>query len=106
VLAELAGAITRRGSYRGSREELTPIAGDLRAAVPLVLAAVVTLARPSAWTWFSSGSVSNYALSPGGWREILAVARQAPVGVTVAPAAERPARRPNHMPSPSETPLA
>ena len=72
IAAELAGAITRRGSYRDSREELTPLKGDLRSAVPVALAAVVTLARPSAWTWFSSGSVSNYALSPGGWREIIA----------------------------------
>lgn len=72
ILAELAGAATHRGSYRGSREELTPLKGDPVAAVPLALAAIVTLARPSAWTWFSSGSVSNYALAPQGWREILA----------------------------------
>jgi biotin carboxylase len=72
ILAELAGAITRRGSYRASREELTPLKGDLQAAAPLALAALVTLARPSMWTWFSSASVSNYALSPRGWREITA----------------------------------
>lgn len=72
ILAEVVDAIARRGSYHASREELTPLKGDLLTAIPLTLAAVVTLARPAAWTWFSSGSVSHYALSPGGWREIIA----------------------------------
>lgn len=77
-------AITHTGSYCGSREELTPLPGDLMAAVPGALAGLVTLARPSAWTWFSSGSVANYALSPQGWRTI--VERQASMPVSrVAP---------------------
>jgi glutathione synthase/RimK-type ligase-like ATP-grasp enzyme len=89
IAAELAGAITRRGSYHDSREELTPLRGDLLAAVPLVLAASVTLARPSAWTWFSGGSVSNYALSPAGWREIT-TRRAAAVGAEAGRTAGSP----------------
>lgn len=80
ILAELVGALTRRGSYRASREELTPIRGDLAAALPLVAATAATLARPSAWTWFSSGSVSNYAISPRGWQAIIASRAEARTG--------------------------
>lgn len=72
IASELAGAAAHRGSYRNSREELTPSRGDLQAAVPVLLAALSTLTRPSTWAWFSSGSVSNYALSPRGWRRIVA----------------------------------
>jgi hypothetical protein len=74
VAGELVAAATRRGSYRHSSEELSPAVRqrDPAAAVPLLLAATMTLVRPSSWTWFSSGSVANYALSPSGWRTILA----------------------------------
>jgi biotin carboxylase len=89
VAAELGAAIARRGSYRDSREELTPVAGDPMAAVPLVLAAAATLVRPSAWTWFSSGSVSNYALSRAGWREIT-TRRAAAVGAEAGRTAGSP----------------
>jgi biotin carboxylase len=80
ILAELVCAITRRGWYRASREELTPLRGDLMAALPLVAATAATLARPSAWTWFSSGSVSNYAISPRGWRAIISSCAEARTG--------------------------
>lgn len=90
IVAELATAITRRSSYRASHEELTPLSGDLTAALPLVLATVVTLVRPSAWTWFSSGSVSNYALSPEGWLEI--VAARSPRSPPPAPSSTEPSR--------------
>jgi len=71
VLAELAAALCHRGSYAGSREELTPLRHDLRTAVPVAAAAAATLALPSAWRWFSSGAVTNYALTPAAWRQIL-----------------------------------
>lgn len=64
----------RRGPYRGSTEELTPVRHDPVASVPLVTATVATLVRPSWWTWFTSGSVGNYALTPGAWDEILRMA--------------------------------
>ena len=77
VLAELLGALRHRGDYEDSTEELTPIRGDLRAAIPVVAAGSATLARPGTWRWFASGAVANYALTPAAWREIV-------VGVTAA----------------------
>jgi biotin carboxylase len=71
VFAELASASRHRGSYQDSVEELTPLHHDLRAAIPLVAASLATLARPGTWRWFSSGAVTSYALTLGGWREIL-----------------------------------
>jgi hypothetical protein len=67
VAEELLAAARRTGDYRDSTEELTPLAGDPLAAVPVVAAAAATLVAPTAWRWFSSGSVSSYALSPRGW---------------------------------------
>ncbi len=74
VARELLDAARRRGPYAGSVEELTPIHGDPYAAVPVALAAGATLAWPSAWRWFVSGSVDAYALTAAGWDQILAVA--------------------------------
>jgi biotin carboxylase len=71
VAAELLAAARRAGDYAGSTEELTPVRGDPRAAVPAGLAAAATLIRPAAWRWFAAGSVRNYALSPAGWRALL-----------------------------------
>jgi hypothetical protein len=70
VLAELVSALRHRGSYHDSIEELTPLRHDLRAAIPVAAAALATLTRPTTWRWFSSGAVTNYALTPAGWREI------------------------------------
>ncbi len=70
VLRELVGTVGHRGRYAGSREELTPVAHDPLAGVPLVMAAAATLVRPASWTWFASGSVRNYALTPAAWDEI------------------------------------
>ncbi len=71
VLAEVGAAAGRRGRYRNSAEELTPWRHDLRSAVPVVVATLATLIRPTLWSMFSSGAVTNYALTPEGWREIL-----------------------------------
>ena len=71
VLTELLYAARRTHDYRGSTEELTPLAGDARAVVPLATAAIATLVTPAVWSWFASGSVSNYALSEDGWKQIL-----------------------------------
>ncbi len=72
VAAELRSALTHSGSYRGSSEELTPWRGDLRAVTPVAAAAVATLVRPAWWRWFTSGSVSSYALTPAAYNEITA----------------------------------
>lgn len=70
VIAELLSAALHFGAYRGSTEELTPIRRDPIAAVPVLLA-LATAVRPRSWTWFASGSVDGYALTPAGWRQIV-----------------------------------
>lgn len=74
VASELVSAWRRRGQYRDSSEELTPRSHDTRAAVPVLLAAAATLARPRAWSRFTSGSVDSYALTDRGWQQITAAA--------------------------------
>jgi hypothetical protein len=76
IARELIWAARHAGAYSGSREELTPITRDPRAAIPTVLAATATLLWPGTWSWFV-GAVESYALTPGGWDEILAAAAQA-----------------------------
>jgi len=74
VVRELTAAWRRSGPYAGSSEELTPASHDLRALAPLVLASAVLAVAPAGWSWFSAGSVENYALTPEGWDRILAAA--------------------------------
>jgi hypothetical protein len=71
VAAELLAAARSGGSYRGSSEELTPLAGDPLAGIPVAMATVATLVQPAAWRWFVGGSVQNYSISPAGWRDLL-----------------------------------
>ncbi|MDA8300334.1 MAG: ATP-grasp domain-containing protein [Actinomycetota bacterium] len=71
VAGELADAWRHVGSYVGSVEELTPLTGDVRAVIPVALAALATLVAPSTAAWFTSGSVAAYALSDAGWHQIL-----------------------------------
>ena len=75
VAGELAGAALRRGSYRDSREELTPGRGDPLAPVPVAVAALATLAWPPAWRQFVGGSAGAYSLTPAAWAELTAAAR-------------------------------
>jgi len=70
VATELVHAASRTGDYAGSSEELTPLAHDVRAVIPVVVASAATLVAPRTWSWFAGGSVSNYALSEQGWCEI------------------------------------
>ncbi|MDA8342874.1 MAG: ATP-grasp domain-containing protein [Actinomycetota bacterium] len=72
VAAELLGAWRRSGPYSGSVEELTPVHRDPIALLPVVVASMSALAWPPSWSWFASGSVGNYALTPDGWEQILA----------------------------------
>jgi hypothetical protein len=84
ILRELLAAVTHRGIYTNSVEELTPISGDPLSAIPLIAAAAATLATPAAWRWFSSSAVEAYALTPMAWRTIVASA----CGQAVAAATE------------------
>ena len=72
IARELGNALAGRGDYRASREELTPGGGDWLAALPVVLAAAATLARPAAWQRFTSGSVGAYSLTPAAWHALTA----------------------------------
>jgi uncharacterized membrane protein YdjX (TVP38/TMEM64 family) len=70
IATELFTSVTCRGAYRDSTEELTPCYRDWRAPIPVALATVATLVAPNNWRWFATGSVTNYALTPIGWRLI------------------------------------
>ena len=59
-------------SCRGGREELTPGGGDPLAALPVVLIAAATLARPATWRHFAGGSVGAYSLTPTAWQALVA----------------------------------
>ena len=74
VLREAFDAIFARGDYAGSIKELTPVAGDPVAAVPVVAALVATLIHPPLWRKFHAGAVGPYAVTPQAWDEILAAA--------------------------------
>ena len=74
VLREAFEASFARGDYAGSVEELTPIAGDPVAAVPVVAAFVASLIHPPLWRKFHAGAVGPYAVTPEAWDKILAAA--------------------------------
>ncbi len=76
VARELARAALRRGDYRGSREELTPPAGDPLAGLPVAVIALATLVRPAAWRYFTGGSTSAYSLTPDAWRQLMTATRR------------------------------
>lgn len=74
ILREAFDAIFARGDYAGAAEELTPIAGDPLAMVPVAAALVATLIHPRLWQKFHAGAVGPYAVTPEAWQEILAAA--------------------------------
>jgi len=70
VARELVHALSHRGDYRASREELTPGRGDPLAALPVTAAALATLIWPDAWKHFVAGSAGAYSLTPAAWSEL------------------------------------
>jgi glutathione synthase/RimK-type ligase-like ATP-grasp enzyme len=74
VLREAFDAMFARGDYAGAVEELTPIAGDPVAAVPVVAALLASLIYPPLWRKFHAGAVGTYAVTPEAWDKILAAA--------------------------------
>ncbi len=74
VATELASALTHRGDYAGSREELLPLRGDWRTVSLPIAATAATLVRPASYRWFTGSAVAGYALSPQGWRTLCEVA--------------------------------
>jgi hypothetical protein len=82
VAAEIWAALAHTGLYRGSAEELTPVRGDPRAALPVIAATALMLVRPAAGRRLAAGSVADYALTPAGWDTLLStpLAPRAPAG--------------------------
>jgi hypothetical protein len=82
VVTEIWAALTHAGLYRGSAEELTPVRGDLRAALPVIAATATVLVRPAAGRRLAAGGVADYALTPAGWDTLLSTppASGAPAG--------------------------
>ena len=71
VLRELTAALQRRGDYQDVAEELTPVSGDPVAAIPVVVATLATLIKPSLWRRFHAGATGPYALTPEAWQKII-----------------------------------
>lgn len=67
---ELLRAMTGRGFYANSREELLPVQIDFKCVVPLVYALLRLLVRPASATALSAGSIASYSLGPTGARRI------------------------------------
>jgi hypothetical protein len=70
VAGEHLAAMSGRGSYRASTEELTPLAGDPLTVLPVAIAALSTLIQPGTWHHFVAGSVGAYSLTPAAWAQI------------------------------------
>lgn len=64
VIRTLADLALRRGVFAHGTEELTPIAHDLRAVIPLLALALALLIRPALWQRFSQATVAAYAATP------------------------------------------
>ena len=73
VVTEVLHAGRRNHDYLASSEELTPLARDPKALAPLAMAVAATVALPKTWLWFTSGSVSSYALTGEGWHQLLEI---------------------------------
>lgn len=74
IVRELHAALTHRGNYNASGEELTPLAGDPTAAIWMTAIAAGLIVAPGIHSGLTGGSVANYALTPAGWRQLLATA--------------------------------
>lgn len=79
VLGEAYAAMFSRGVYSGSREELTPLAGDPIAALPVALVLATTLVRPRLWRIFHAGAVRPYAVTEKAWSMIMADVVESPI---------------------------
>jgi hypothetical protein len=64
VLAELARAVSRRGKYDASREQLTPVLRDPPSTAALAFVIGQTLASPGAATRTAGATVTRYSLTP------------------------------------------
>jgi hypothetical protein len=98
VAAEALRAILHRGDYWGSHEELTPTRDDPRAVIPPAIVTAGLLVYPASWRWFAASATRAYALTPDGWRDIVA-RHDASVGLLVRAASNGTRTRPCAEPS-------
>lgn len=71
VIAELMRAVSGRGLYTGSREELLPVRIDFKTLFPLAYVVMRLLLNPRSATVLSAGTINSYALSPEAARQIV-----------------------------------
>lgn len=64
VMTELGRAITHRGHYRASAEQLTPILRDPPSAIALAFVTVRALASPQKATRVARKAVARYSITP------------------------------------------
>lgn len=64
VLGELGSAIMRRGCYRQSAEQLTPVLRDPPSVAPLAFIAAQTLLSPERATRLADRTAARYSISP------------------------------------------
>jgi glutathione synthase/RimK-type ligase-like ATP-grasp enzyme len=76
VLHELMAALKGLNDYKDAAEELTPVGGDLVAAIPVVVATLAALIKPSLWRRFYAGATGPYSLTPEAWHKIIAASEQ------------------------------
>ena len=72
TLRELYRALTSRGPYAASREELLPPGLDARALVPFGYVLSRLLFNPKSARTLSLGAISSYSLTPEAARQIAA----------------------------------
>ncbi len=70
VARELFDAVTKRGTYRSSAEELTPLRRDLQSVFPVALISMAMLTMPGLTQKLTKGAVASYAIGDDGWRRI------------------------------------
>lgn len=70
IIVEFMRAITRRGIFADSREELLPIQTDFKCLFPLLYVLARLFWNPGAAAALSTGSIASYSLSPLAARQI------------------------------------
>jgi hypothetical protein len=76
VLAELGLALTGRGHYRGSQEQLTPIVRDPPSLAALEFVIARLLGSPESARRLSLATVSAYSVPPESIARVRALAEQ------------------------------
>jgi hypothetical protein len=78
VLVEIGRALTRRGCYRSSREQLTPMLRDPPSLGALAFIVAWSLASPARTTDLAGHAISRYSITPDSVAAVTAAAPRAP----------------------------